>query len=445
MLRRAVLTTGLNMFRVFYNISRSALLAGAFALPLAPRLPAQQKPPITTATLSVRADTIRLTLDSARVLALRANPELRAARLEIDVARGELRQASLFLRDNPELEYLGRGIGPELDVTQEVEVAGQRGARRSAAQAGIQRAAADVNNVARTTLGDVDRTFFRLFAADRRLELAREILALNERLAEVSSRQLQSGEISKLEFNLAVVELGRARARALTASRERAETANELRYLLGMAPRTLLSPVADSADQSRSAAPLDVDSLTALALARRPDLAERAAALRQTSAEVSLARREALPNLLLRATSEQLEGTDTREIRPGVGLRIPLFNRNQGEVQALRAAERQAELAMNAVALQVRAEVARAAASYETAASEQAILETTVLAPARENRRLLEIAFREGKVGIAELLLIRNQVIDAELEFWEAWLAEREARADLAEAIAETVSRQPQR
>ena len=62
------------------------------------------------------------------------------------------------------------------------------------------------------------------------------------------------------------------------------------------------------------------------------------------------------------------------------------------------------------------------------------MLESTVLAPARQNRQLLEIAYREGKVGLPVLLLIRNQVIDAELDYWTAWLAEREALATLAEA-----------
>ena len=49
---------------------------------------------------------------------------------------------------------------------------------------------------------------------------------------------------------------------------------------------------------------------------------------------------------------------------------------------------------------------------------------------------LLEIAYREGEVGLPVLLLIRNQVIDAELDYWAAWLAEREAAATLAEATA---------
>lgn len=428
------------MLPVLFNVRRVALFSGAVMFFLSPAVTAQQQQTSASTMRAGSADTIRLGLDSARALALRANPELLATRLDIDIARGDLRQASLLLRENPELEYLGRGAGPELEMGLEVEIAGQRSARRTGAQAGVERATAGVNDEIRTTLGDVDRAFFRLVAADRRTELASEILALNERLADVSNRQLQSGEISKLEFNLAVVEQGRARARALAAARERAATANELRQLLGIAPTIPLVPVADSANQLITTAPLNVDSLTAVALTRRPDLAERAAAVRQTRADVGLARREAFPNLLLRAASEQMERTEGREIRPGLGLTVPLFNRNQGEVQARRAAEQQAMLAMEAVATQIRAQVARAVASYETAASEREVLATTVLAPARENRRLLEIAYREGKVGIAELLLISNQVFDAELEFWDAWLAEREARADLAEATAETLA-----
>ena len=38
------------------------------------------------------------------------------------------------------------------------------------------------------------------------------------------------------------------------------------------------------------------------------------------------------------------------------------------------------------------------------------------------------------------LLLIRNQAIDAELEYWEAWLAQHIALAELDEATGETVA-----
>lgn len=415
-------------------------------------------------TLAVSpVDTLRLTLADARALALHSNPELRATRLGIDIARGELRQADLLLQWNPSADVLAGGPGMEIGLTQEVEIAAQRGARRAAGRAGVERAQASVLNAARLTVADADRAYYRLAASRQREALATEILVLNARLTDVATRQLIAGDISQLDANLATVEYGRSRARALGARRERAGAEAELRRLLGLPIATPIAPqidlqiilppsvpprvnaplasvrssaLRDSLSVARSldqllVDTLTVDSLTALALARRPDLAERAAAARQALAQASVARREAFPNLALRASSEQIEGRAGRVLRPGIGLTLPMFNRNQGEVEARRAESRQAELERAALVAGVRSDVATAVTTYETAVAETSVLERTVLAPARENRRLLEIAYRAGKVGLPELLLIRNQVMDAELEYWEAWLAAHEALADL--------------
>lgn len=426
------------------------------------------------------SDTLRLTLADARALALRSNPQLRAARLDIDVARGELRQASLLVRSNPSADVLAGGTGAEVGVTQEIEVAGQRGARRAAGRAGVDRAQAGVLNATRLTVADVDRAFYRLTANRQRELLANEVLALNSRLADVAGRQLAAGDISQLDANLGTVEYGRSRSRALAARRERQRAESELRRLVGVSADTPIAPVADlhadllagtQAGNGRSgdstavtsrvagtsavtgvrSAPgdtlrfdsLSVDSLTALALARRPDLLERAAATRQALALASVARREAFPNLALRGSSERLEGGEGRVLRPGIGITLPAFNRNQGEVEARRAEARQTELGRAALVAGIRIDVAQAVAAYETAADEVDVLERTVLTPARENRRLLEVAYRAGKVGLPVLLLIRNQVIDAELEYWDAWLSAREALADLAEATGATVAPPP--
>jgi outer membrane protein, heavy metal efflux system len=384
---------------------------------------------------------------------------LRAARFGISVARGNLLQASVLL-PNPTLDVLTRGEGAELGFTQEIEIAGQRGARRRAARAGIVRTGAAVTDIARLTIAEVDRGFFRLVAAHRRAALADDVLALNERLAGFAERQLAAGGISRFEFNLATVEFGRSRARALTARRELEATASEFRELLGLSPGTALIAITDEAPavaittapmvsdsagrdvvMNSTQAPtttLSVDSLTVLAFARRPDLAERSAAIAEANAEVSVARREAVPSLAARVVSEQISGV--RQLRPGIGLTIPFFSLNRGEIDARQSAAAQAVAEREAVVLRIRSEVARAARSYEIAAAETDVLQNTVLATARENRRLLEIAFEEGKVGLPVLLLIRNQVIDAELEFWDAWLAQREARAALAAATGENIS-----
>lgn len=439
---------------MFIRLRSLRMLGGvcAFGLTLGAPLPGQTSP---TAGVPDRGDTLRLTLSAARSTALRANPSLLAARLDTAVARGELRQASLFIRSNPTVD-----LGFEPGVSQEIEVFGQQATRTTAARAGLARAGANVTNATRLTIGDVDRAFFGLYSAVRRSRLADEVLGLTERIADVAQRQLAAGEIGRLEFNLATVELGRSRARAFAARREREQGVIEMLRLLGLPRDVTLEPVLDttqhvpledstaaapeavSLTQNRARAPgaavptLDTDSLTALALARRPDLAEREAARRQLEAEATAARREALPNLVVRGVTEPEDQGSGRVLRPGLGLTLPFFNRNRGRSDAFRAAARQAELERSARVATIRAEVAAAVASYQAAATAVQVLETTVLTPARQNRRLVEVAFREGKVGLPELLLIRNQAIDAELDYWTAWLAERNALTSIAEVTS---------
>jgi cobalt-zinc-cadmium efflux system outer membrane protein len=319
-------------------------------------------------------------------------------------------------------------------------VFGQRGLRVDARRAGFERAAASVSDAARRTLGTVDRTFYRVVAAARRLALAEEILGLNQRLADAAQRQLAAGEISRLDFNLAIVELGRSRSRAMAAHRDRSQSELELRRLVGMSQSVPLEPVFDPALHTArdvfpladSASDLDVDRLTERALGTRPDVVEGQAATKEAAAEAALARREALPNLVLRAVSEP--GLNRRVLRPGLGVTFPVFNLNRGESSARQALTRQAELEHLAVSSRVRTDIATAVATYRSAVDEVRVLESTVLGPARQNRQLLETAYREGEVGLPVLLLIRNQVIDAELDYWTAWLAEREALAALLEA-----------
>ena len=423
----------------------------SFGLCLACALPAQAK------DSAARPDTLRLTLGEARAHAARANPEFLAARFDTAVARGQLRQAGV-IRFNPSADVVAQPTGDELEasLSQEIEIFGQRGTRLRAGRAGLEAAQASVANAMRLVVGEVDRTFYQLASAAQRSKLSTEVLALNTRLADVAGRQLREGEISRLDYNLAVVELGRARARALATRREEHQTNIELVRLLGLSRGTVITALADSVPlwvPDTSHAPrgaggadtgrLDVDALTEHALRRRPDLMERAAALRQSRAQLSLSRREALPNPVVRGVVEQPTTGGSRTIRPGVGFTLPFLNRNQGERQALRASVRQAELEQIAVTIAIRAEIASAVAAYESSAAEVTVLETTVLVPARQNRQLVEIAYREGKVGLPVLLLIQNQAIDAELEFWSSWLTARQALATLAQATAQNTEGLP--
>ena len=446
--------------------ARAWIAAMSIAIAILLIIPSASMAQSAVAVAEGRGDTVRFSLTESRARAVRANPDLQAVSLDTAIAIGVLRQDAVLFRFNPAIDVLaaGGGKGVEPSVSQEIEVFGQRGLRVASGSAGVVRARAAVTDVVRLTIGAVDRAFYRAFAAIQRNALANDVLARNQRLAAVANRQLLAGEISRLDYNLVIVESGRSRAQALASRRELAQALIEYTRLLGLPSTSIVVPQdsgfvapgldndsastlrlplgnatvdsTESAYEREQATPsLNLDSLTALALRRRPDLLERAAAARALRADARVARREALPNVVVRGTSERENGT-RRSFRPGVGVTIPIFNLNRGEVEARSAGARQAELQRGAVAVRIRAEIASVASAYSISAAEVRTLASTVLAPARQNSRLLETAYREGKVGIAVLLLIRNQVVAAEQEYWNAWLTEREARANLDEATA---------
>ncbi|MGH7556697.1 MAG: TolC family protein, partial [Gemmatimonadota bacterium] len=223
-------------------------------------------------------DTVRLSLAEARALALRAHPDLTAARQEIPAARGALRQARTY-PFNPQVEVEADAEprpGARRDylvgIEQEIEWAGQGGLRARAAESGLRVAELIVADSERSTLAAVSIEYLTAMAAERQLLLARQVLGLNQQLFDAARERLDAGDISGLELNLAQIELGRARTRLLAAERDAAITLLALRRSLGLPAGTAIVLV-DDEPASLHPRVLSADSLVALALVRRPDLA----------------------------------------------------------------------------------------------------------------------------------------------------------------------------
>lgn len=402
-------------------------------------------------------DTVTISLPEAHRLALAQNPEFLAERQELAIARGQLTQARAYAF-NPELELQAPGVGEqgaigeyEASLTQEIEWAGQRGLRIRGARHGLERAEAAIQDAARHTLADVSNAYYAVLASEQRLAVARELVELGEQLVGVTRIQVREGEISVMEGNLAEIEAGRARAAVLAAERERTTALFQLRRLLGIGPEQAIQ-LQEAASDMPPPVTLHADSLVALALARRPDLAAWSQVVEQREALAQLARREAIPNVRVGVFVEREEtsvlssggpgdpsvqaGLESPRVGVGVSVPLPLFQRNQGVIEEQIAQAERARLTRQAAQLTIRTEVRDAYQAYLAASEEHRVFEQDVLQPARTNQRLLETALRAGKVGLPTLLLLRNQLLDAELSHWDSWLEERRALVALAAATA---------
>jgi cobalt-zinc-cadmium efflux system outer membrane protein len=394
------------------------------------------------AQTSHAADTLVLSLAEARRAAAEANPELLAASWRTVAARGDVRTAGA-LPFNPVAVFEARspsdGLASryEAEVGLEIEVAGQRGLRAGASRAYVEAETNRFRDEARGVLATVERAYHHLAAAEQRLALAHQVDSLTARLGSAVSVQLAEGEVSRMEANLVGIEAARARARAVETLTSRTAAESELGRLLGLDASVPLRTICVLRPGGAWPPPPPLEAAVEAALGGRPDLRALNHAAEGARGEARLARRQTLPNLRVAALSTREDPATDPRFGVSLGLELPLFNRNQGLVDRRDAELAEVEGARRAVELRVQAEVESALNAYAASLREVEILEQEMLAPIRQNQELLEIAFREGKIDLASLLLLRNQLLDAELGYWAAWERMAIARSELAAATGE--------
>lgn len=384
---------------------------------------------------------------------LEQSPSLRAARQELEVARGRLVRARYWNRFNPEIEGgLARRRfddgGSESQASAggslEIEIAGQRALRIEEAERNLTRVAAEIADAERLKVAEAKEAFYDSLYLHRRLALHERIEELNERLARASEERFRAGESAKLEANLAVIRHARSVKDTLDADRAHRNRLRDLERLLGREPIGEIR-IVGALDLPPSAS-LDPNSLVDAALERRPDLAARTAELERVQAEIALTKRSVVPNPTIGGGyEEEVEAGGSRDRVFGGSIRIPLpiFDRNQGELVSLSGERGRASTELAATALEVEGEVRDAWSRYAAAREAVATFEKGATARLEESHRLLETAYREGKVGLLSLIAGQNDLIEAELaylqglsDYWSAHVAlERAVGRALEEGV----------
>jgi cobalt-zinc-cadmium efflux system outer membrane protein len=369
-----------------------------------------------------------LTLESALERARTHSLPVVSARHKVEEARARLRGARA-LRDNPVVEgALGLRDDEQpndyaLGLSQTLELGGRRGARTRAAQAALEREAALASDTGTRTLREVAFVFLRALAARERLRLARSAEADAESVQRIAERRHAVGDVARLDVNLAVGALARARSAAAAAAATEALALGELRVLLALPadfPLTLSGEVG----------PRPARDLAALleAAGRRADLQAAEAERRQAQAEIEAGKGQRWPDVTPAVRYERDEGTNV--VWGGLTLSLPVFSRGQeqrGAAEA-RAARLDAELA--ALRQAARVEVESAFEAQRLRLEALAVLRDAA-ARIEENEALARRSYDVGQIGLAELLLVRRETLDAQLSHLERRLDAAEGEIEL--------------
>jgi cobalt-zinc-cadmium efflux system outer membrane protein len=384
--------------------------------------------------------------------ALAANGELVAARLDIERARGRLRQAGL--RPNPILEVeemTGKLTGSRdretsVGISIPFEVGGKRKARIELARAELEASEAEIANRERQLTSEVLMQYGEALAALRELQITENLNDLDLQTTRFVQARVNEGDTAPLELNLLKAEIDRLRSRKVLLEGRLRVALLKLKSLVGMPSDEPLRLREDLTAPRLPVVPASLESAVEIAIRTRPDV--RLARLTEEVAQAGyrLARAQSAPDVAFtsRYTVERTSFDDTpigvltdndKLISFGVSVGIPIFNRNQGAKSEAAIAVSQARTRREFLEQVVKSEVASAYARYEASRNAAAIFEQGVIARTNENVRAIRAAYELGEFRITDLITEQRRLLDSQREFTEALAEQYRALADLQTAI----------
>jgi len=391
-----------------------------------------------------------LTLDQALDLLHHQNPELLAAALNIRAAHGDLVSARLL--PNPTLSNQvgnfplgqtnppGLGVGQtvieQVGLQEEIQLWGRRGARVSAAGAREAQATDERADLERRLVFETRSRFVAVLVTTERLRLARENLDRYRETVRVSQERRKAGDISPAELDKVSLEQRTFELEVADAQTERTEAVAALLPLLGLDA----GDVTVVGDLNPPPARTDVDALVGEALTRRPDLLALERAVEAADARLRLARAERWPDptVGVQYTHDQftVSGDLPNSLGTSFSLPLPLFDRNQGQLERAEAEAMIARHELDKTRLAIPQEVRTAVNTYQLASAQTRRYETAYLSQAKEALSGSEASYREGAVSLLEFLEAERAYIQTQRDHLKALLDAYVAAFGVASAAA---------
>jgi len=328
-----------------------------------------------------RTDTLSLTLTQAEKLFLERNLSLVSAQYDIDINKALAQQARYW--DNPTI-YVSTNVydgkffrhGMEngnyygqwyVQLEQLVKTAGKRGKlMRLAEDATLtseQQFTRQMQNLRYLLATDIN-TLNQVQQAQHIFTTQRDALA---NMSKAMDAQLAEGNISKKDNIRIKALLFGIESDAADLRKQEADIQSDLRVLLRMSVDTAFRAVPETADPLAMTTP-KLGDLVDSAIKNRPDLHIARINVEAQAHNLSYQKALAVPDLTIETEYDQNSTYIRNYYGMGLGIPIPVWNRNKGNIRAAELGRKQAETGLDIVREQAVQDVAAAFAKWNAAA-----------------------------------------------------------------------------
>lgn len=379
----------------------------------------------------------KLELERFQGLALDGNPGLREASAQMEAIRGKWIQAGL--PPNPFLGYSGQQLASRGLAEQHGLAFGQTfitGHKLRLDQAAVSqewsRAQYQFEAQRLRILTDTAIAYYEAIAAQRKVELAQELVVIGDQAVQTAEALFKAKERSKIDVNQAKIETEAVRIVLENSNQRRAAAWR----LLGAVTGNRDLPM-EQLQGSLKDGPAEVTWEVALGRLRTgsPELFAAMAEVERARWLYQRAVKQNVPNVDVQAIPFQRDnGVKGWDGALQVGASIPVWNRNQGAIREAWMRISVAEQAVDRIDLGLQARLSLVFERYLAAERQIARYEQDILPAAREQLDLVTQVYRRGESDSLSVLVARRTLAQTSLAYIDA-LRDRAAAASEIEGM----------
>ncbi|GAA5483933.1 cobalt-zinc-cadmium resistance protein CzcC [Haloferula sargassicola] len=350
--------------------------------------------------------------------ALTYSPSLQSQRAELRALEAEIVQAGL--PPNPELgfdveNFAGNGgsrgfNGAEITaaLSQKLELGGKRSKRSLVAALEAEALRAEIASDEREIRIATDRAFTTLLEARQVREFSEQNLARAEENRGTLDALLEAGKSTRIDVGKATLAVSEAKELLAESRSAESNAAAELSQTWGGGAADV------TAAGSLSAPGGSVPSNPEAAIKRHP--AMRAAALRFARAQATydLEKAKRYSDVEVGGGVRQLRDADETAAVVGVRVPLPIFDRNQGNIQAAKERLDRANAEGRSTESELRTRLARLSADLRAARSRASEFDSRTINAARQGLDDTREAYSAGKASLLEVLDARETLFEVE-------------------------------
>jgi outer membrane protein, heavy metal efflux system len=360
------------------------------------------------------------TLEEAVAHALKANPDLAAARCSIDEARGRLLQSGQL--SNPELEselkpnVRGREFSVGIGFVQRFPLTNRLQLEKQVSEAELAAAQAEVKAAEWQVASMVRQLGIKLLSLEQSRALKNQQITNSKKIAQSAADLAKRAEGSETEAAQFELEAQQLAIDLLMIDSEKATLSGELRPWLGITTEREIEITGALPEISLPASAM-------LEVTQRDDFQAAQARIAAARQHVALARANQWDDATigLAAEVERAEDApDGLETDGFIGLKfslpLPWWHKNEGKIKEAEATVQRTEKEADALAMKAQAEATAALAEMKAAARLVAQTTETLLPKAQEIEDKLNRFYQQAQPGatLADVLRAREKRLSLE-------------------------------